>query len=556
MAQLLGEVFNAEGKVTGFTVLFPQPDRLKQDNVLAQFIGDYYTYSKAGIILSQAVSVKGIKDTSKHIGTATIGPRPATDFLYQWPNTVNNIPLLEDAAFGVGVTASAPQPDNVTRTYPLAVTVNDKVYPSFAIEMARAGQQQKSYILKTSEVGISEFKVGNYDPISTNANGDAFIRFNNSFTEIDYVPGVPLPNLSKYTYVIIGVTAEGVANPVPTPKGNLYPQQIQGHMLQNIVSGSNIVRYDYFTFIELLCALCGMILIAISVYRLPLLWTAPISLAILGIEAYSSMWLYQNKLLLLDATFPVISGFLVFTQSAFNNFYKQYKLRQQIKGQFGNYISPEYVDMIVKDPSLMALGGERKEMSFMFADIVGFTPISEKYMKADDPEGLVELINSFLDKMTKIVLNNGGTIDKYMGDCIMAFWNAPIPCDNHAEMAVKTAIEIELLGDELEIEMEKLGLPRVKFGTGVNTGTCIVGNMGSEARMDYSVVGDAVNLGARLEAQTRAEDVPIIISEYTYLQCPNLAFSDIGSVKVKGKEIPVKMYTPLFDGEKRKLYKS
>ena len=160
---------------------------------------------------------------------------------------------------------------------------------------------------------------------------------------------------------------------------------------------------------------------------------------------------------------------LIFSHSSFNNFYIQFKLKQQIKGQFGTYISPEYVDMIVKDPSLMKLGGERKEMSFMFADIVGFTPISEKYMKEDDPEGLVELINEFLDKMTKIVLKNGGTIDKYMGDCIMAFWNAPIFCPNHAEMAVKTSIEIELLGDELEEKMKDMGLPRVKFGTGVNT---------------------------------------------------------------------------------------
>ena len=203
----------------------------------------------------------------------------------------------------------------------------------------------------------------------------------------------------------------------------------------------------------------------------------------------------------------------------------------------------------------MKLGGERKEMSFMFADIVGFTPISEKYMKEDDPEGLVELINSFLDKMTKIVLKNGGTIDKFMGDCIMAFWNAPLPCENHAEMAVKTAIEIELLGDELEKEMEERGLPRVKFGTGVNTGTCIVGNMGAETRLDYSVVGDAVNLGARLEAQTRQEDTPIIVSEFTYMDCPNIAFSQLGEVTVKGKEEPVKIYAPLFDGEVRKLYK-
>ena len=250
----------------------------------------------------------------------------------------------------------------------------------------------------------------------------------------------------------------------------------------------------------------------------------------------------------------------MFTHSAFNNFYKQYRLRQQIKGQFSKYISPDYVDMLVKDPSLMKLGGERREMSFLFADIVGFTPISEKYMKQDAPEGLVDLINNFLDRMTKIILANGGTIDKYMGDCIMAFWNAPIPCDNHADMALKSAIEIELLGDELEKEMEKLGLPRVKFGTGINTGTCIVGNMGSENRLDYSVIGDAVNLGARLEAETRKQDTPILFSEFTlksFKDPSGIVYENLGSVNVKGKEEPVKIYAPLINGEsaKRLLYK-
>ena len=331
-------------------------------------------------------------------------------------------------------------------------------------------------------------------------------------------------------------------------------------MLQNFVDGSNITRNELSPFIELLVAFMGMVLIGFAVYKLPLVWTAPISMLILGTEAYASVWFYTNKLMLIDATFPVLSGFLVFTHSAFNNFYKQYRLRQQIKGQFSKYISPDYVDMLVKDPSLMKLGGERREMSFLFADIVGFTPISEKYMKQDDPEGLVDLINNFLDRMTKIILANGGTIDKYMGDCIMAFWNAPIPCDNHADMALKSAIEIELLGDELEKEMEKLGLPRVKFGTGINTGTCIVGNMGSENRLDYSVIGDAVNLGARLEAETRKQDTPILFSEFTlksFKDPSGIVYENLGSVNVKGKEEPVKIYAPLINGEsaKRLLYK-
>jgi len=547
-AQLIHDLRQKNQGIIGLTVMFPEADRFGGDPTLASWL------KGNGIVLSQTPSTRGVKTTGPHIGTGVIGPTKAQDFLLTWPNLVTNIPELEAEAFGIGVNASAPQPDFVTRTYPLAIAVEGKIYPSFAIEMLRVQTGKPSYMIKTTEIGINEFAVPPFDPIVTLPKGDAYIRYNNTFEEVEYVDINSLPNMGG-KFVIVGVTAEGIANPVPTPRGNMYPQHIQAHMLQNFIDGSNIQRNQLSSLIELLCALCGMILIAIAVYKLPLLWTAPISLLILGGEAYGSVWLYQNKLQLVDATFPVLSGFLIFTQSAFNNFYKQYKLRQQIKGQFGTYISPDYVDMLVKDPSLMKLGGERKEMSFMFADIVGFTPISEKYMKADDPEGLVELINSFLDKMTKIVLKNGGTIDKFMGDCIMAFWNAPLPCENHAEMAVKTAIEIELLGDELEKEMEQRGLPRVKFGTGVNTGTCIVGNMGAETRLDYSVVGDAVNLGARLEAQTRAEDTPIIVSEYTYLQCNDIAFSNIGEVTVKGKEEPVKMYAPLFDGKVRKLYK-
>ena len=547
-AQMIHDLRQKNQGIIGLTVMFPEADRFGGDPTLASWI------KGNGIVLSQTPSTKGVKTSGPHIGTGVIGPTKAQDFLLTWPNLVTNIPELEAEAFGIGVNASAPQPDFVTRTYPLAIGVEGKIYPSFAIEMLRVQTGKPSYMIKTTEIGINEFAVPPFDPIITNPDGTAYTRFNNVFKEYEYIDISSLPDLGG-KFVIVGVTAEGITNPVPTPKGNMYPQHVHAHMLQNFIDGSNIQRSQLSSLIELLCALCGMILIALAIYKLPISAGLVTTVTILGGIVYYSVHSYTANLVLLDATFPVLSGFLIFTQSAFNNFYKQYKLRQQIKGQFGTYISPEYVDMLVKDPSLMKLGGERKEMSFMFADIVGFTPISEKYMKEDDPEGLVELINSFLDKMTKIVLKNGGTIDKFMGDCIMAFWNAPLPCENHAEMAVKTAIEIELLGDELEKEMEERGLPRVKFGTGVNTGTCIVGNMGAETRLDYSVVGDAVNLGARLEAQTRQEDVPIIVSEFTYMECPNISFSQLGEVTVKGKEEPVKIFTPLFDGKQRKLYK-
>ena len=190
-------------------------------------------------------------------------------------------------------------------------------------------------------------------------------------------------------------------------------------------------------------------------------------------------------------------------------------------------------------------------MSFLFMDIVGFTPISEHYKNNDDPEGLVEVINDYLNRMSKIVLKNGGTIDKYMGDCIMAFWNAPLDCENHAEMAVKTAIECAEETDKIKAEFKAKGLPDINIGSGVNTGTCIVGNMGSEMRLDYSVIGDAVNLAARLEAQTRnykdksGKVTPLLYPSYTQEKLKNIKSIEVDKIKVKGKEELITIYKPI-----------
>jgi len=267
--------------------------------------------------------------------------------------------------------------------------------------------------------------------------------------------------------------------------------------------------------------------------------------SVIGFSAYE----WTNSMYLLDWTYSLLVSIIVFAQASFNNFYKQFKLRQQIKKQFGTYVSPDLVKQLQKNPGLLKLGGERKEMTFLFMDICGFTPISEHYKNNDDPEGLVELVNEFLDKMTKIILNNGGTIDKYMGDCIMAFWNAPLPCENHAEMAVKSGIEIEEAINELKREYKERDLPDINVGTGINTGTCIVGNMGSESRFDYSVIGDAVNLAARLEATAGRADYinyKTIISRETMKQAmsPGFVFHEIGTIKVKGKNEPITIYHP------------
>ena len=254
--------------------------------------------------------------------------------------------------------------------------------------------------------------------------------------------------------------------------------------------------------------------------------------------------------MLVDVSWIIVVLTIVGFHSVFNRFILEFKLKQQIRKQFEKYLDPRQVAILVKNPEKLKLGGDRKEMSFLFMDIVGFTPISEYYKNNDDPEGLVTVINDYLNRMSKIVLKNGGTIDKYMGDCIMAFWNAPLDCDNHAEMAVKTGIECAEETEKIKKEFKEKGLPDINIGSGVNTGTCIVGNMGSENRLDYSVIGDAVNLAARLEAATRSykdengKVATLIYSSYTKDQLVDIESEELDRIFVKGKKELVTIYKP------------
>ena len=538
-AQLIHDLRQKNAGMIGLNVMFPEADRFGGDETLSSWI------KGNGIVLSQTPSTKGIKTSGPHIGTATIGPVPATNYLLTWPNLVTNITELESVAEGIGVIASAPQPDNQTRTYPLAIGVEGKIYPSFAIEMLRTYTQKPSYVLKTSEIGVQEFAVPPFDPIVTQPNGTAYIRFNNTFEEVEYVDINSLPDLAG-KFVIVGVTAQGITNPVPTPKGNLYPQHIQGHMLQNFVDGSNITRSELSAVTELLCALLGMIFIALAVYNSPVWLSGLIFVFSFGWAVGWSITSYQENLKLFDATFPALAFLLVFTQSSFNNFWIQFKLREQIKKQFEHYLAPAMVKKLQKNPELLQLGGDTKTMTYLFSDIRGFTPISEQFKT--NPQGLGQLINRYMTPMTDLVMRKEGTIDKYIGDALMAIWGAPLDIDNHAQLAVETAQEMEIELAKLNKELKADGLMELGVGIGINTGDAVVGNMGSNQRFDYTVLGDSVNLAARLEAQTKEYGVFFMFTEHTLKQIAtpeNLTMLD--KIAVKGQTAPVTIYTILND---------
>ena len=377
---------------------------------------------------------------------------------------------------------------------------------------------------------------------------DIWVDFRHNIPRIDYTDKDW--SAMKGKIVFIGVTFKGTTF-VQTPNGLKNTHEIMALGTETLLSGKFISMPSWSYILEWSLIIGSSIIFLLLIPRLGVLWSlVPWLLYTISVPV-SSFYLFDRFLYLTNWTYPVIVGFIVFAHLIFNNFARENRLKQQIRKQFETYLDPRQVAILQKDPSKLKLGGERKEMSFLFMDIVGFTPISEYYKNKDDPEGLVEVVNDYLNRMTKIVLDNGGTVDKYMGDCIMAFWNAPLDCAEHAEMAVKTAIECAEETNRLKSEFKAKGLPDINIGSGVNTGTCIVGNMGSDTRFDYSVIGDAVNLAARLEATTRNYKndeggiVSTLYSSYTMQKLKNIKSIEVDKIKVKGKEELITIFKPI-----------
>ena len=338
----------------------------------------------------------------------------------------------------------------------------------------------------------------------------------------------------KGKIVLIGTTFQG-STFVLTPNGLKNTHEIMALSTETLLSGKFITRPEWALYVEFAVMIIGMALFLLLIPRLGILMSLVPFILYNTFIILSSFYLFNTYLCLTNWSYPVIMGAIIFLHLIYNNFARENRLKLQIKKQFEHYLSPDMVKKLQDDPSLLKLGGETRELTFLFCDIRGFTPISEKYKS--DPQGLTKLINSFLTPMTDIILKSGGTIDKYMGDCIMAFWNAPLDCADHQKKAI-------LVAKTMRERMKKLDLG-FNIGIGINSGTAVVGNMGSEQRFDYSVLGDAVNLASRLEGQSKEFNTTIVIGEDTYKNAEELhkRMYKLGSVTVKGKTNKVKIYS-------------
>ena len=535
LAQLILDLRNAQTGIIVMPILFSEEDRMGGDDAFCEAL----TY---GTVIAQVGTAQ--KNTSNAVprGVAKIGnPLP---FLYEWDGMVGPLPKLAECTAGVGVINTAPEIDGVVRRVPLLMKIDEEVYPNMAIETIRVAVGDPSYQVKADEAGIVAMRVPAYSTINVDTKARVWVRWNKEFETVSAASG-QFDGL-KGTTVIIAMTAEGLGGVISTPIGEQYDYVISAQTLQTILDGETIKRYD--SLIEILAGfILGITIILIT--RFTPYWIIGVSL--LGTFTggiYYFQYMFSTQLVLVDITWALLTFFIVGFHSTFNRFILEFRQKQQIKKQFEHYLDPRQVKALQKNPELLKLGGERKDMSYLFMDIIGFTPISEFYKNNDDPEGLVVLVNEFLDEMTNIILANGGMVDKFMGDCIMAVFGAPLDMSNHAEMAVKSAIEIEAKTLELKQRYKDRGLPDINVGTGVNTGPAIIGNMGSSTRFDFSVIGDAVNLAARLEATAGRGDYklyPTIYSSMTREQLPPDMFHNshkIGDIKVKGKEDVITIY--------------
>ena len=536
LADVIIKLREAEVGIIVLPILFSEEDRLGGDNELTEVL-------QYGVVISQV----GTTQTNKNAvprGVAKIGD--PMSWLYEWPGMLGPIPLLGENASGVGVVNTVPEIDGVIRRIPLIMKIGDNTYPAMAIEVLRVAVGAPSYQIKSGQGGIIAMRVPGFPTINTDPNARIWLRWNKEYETIS-LADIDQASKFKGKTVIIAPTAEGLNSIVATPLGERYMYEITANTLQTLIDGKHIKRVDISAFIEIVIAIIIGI-VAILVTRFTPYFFVGIMLVGFYFFTYLTVnVLFETKSILADGSWIIITLTIVGFHSVFNRFILEFQLKQQIRKQFEKYLDPRQVAILVKNPEKLKLGGVRKEMSYIFIDIVGFTPISEHYKNKDDPEGLVELINEFLNEISMIILNNGGMIDKFMGDCVMGIFGAPLDMDNHAEMAVKSAKEIEEKVKELKVIYKERGLPDINVGTGVNTGIAIVGNMGSKTRLDYSVVGDAVNLAARLEATAGRHDHidnKTIWSSYTQEQLPDtFKTKSIGNIKVKGKEELIKIFT-------------
>jgi adenylate cyclase len=572
IADLITELTRLGAVVIAFDAVFSEPDRLNPNIAADTFRNlDEATREKLRLlpsndqIFADAIKasrvvlgesglpeeIAALDKTLPVTGLAMLGEEPQR-FMFDFPGLLRNVPVLEHAAAGRGLFTIRPERDGIVRRVPMIMQAQGLTMPSLTFEMLRVATGSGTILIKAEKAGIKSVGIKGLQ-IPTDHNGQFWVHYARNDASI-YVPAINVleknvaPDMIAGKLVLIGTSAVGLNDIKTTPVSRAMPGvEIHAQVLESALTGAVISQPIYGIAIEFTTALLfGLLVIAFAPAFGPVTLVAlgaVFATALIG----TSWYFYTQYKLLIDFTYPLLSTTAIYLTLIFSSFVREQAQRKQIRGAFAQYMSPVLVEQLAQSPEKLVLGGEEREMTIMFSDVRGFTTISESYKH--DPQGLTALMNRFLTPLTNAILARNGYIDKYMGDAIMAFWNAPLDDPQHEINACEAAIDMLERIDELnkvrEREAQEGGHAHIPInvGVGLNTGIGVVGNMGSDLKFNYSVLGDSVNLASRLEGQSKEYGFPIIIGSRTAMAIKDrFAILELDFIMVKGKTEPEVIY--------------
>jgi adenylate cyclase len=520
LAQIQVDLINEGAIGVGWVISFPQADRMGGDEVFATTLG----YAPSVLAMFE----DGSGNYPKPTGTVVKGNDVRAIVSM---GVKENLNTLKDNTLQ-GLAIAPTEVDQLVRRIPLLVsTPNNDWIPAFGTQIYKALFGVKTYIIKTNDNGIEEISIRGIPPIKTDSLGRKWISWINT-------PQTDLKEMNVAgKFVFVGVTANGVMPQIATPVGLLEPHKIQTALAESILIQDSPYIPDYALAVEIAIFLVSVALIWLVLIRLGITWGIILGLGVMASTGSLGYYLIQ-KSLLIDVTWTLISQFITGSTAFYLRFREQYKLRQQIKKQFEHYLDPRQVKRLQDNPELLKLGGEKRYCTYLFTDVRGFTALSETL----EPEDVTYIMNKALTAQQEAVQKHGGMVDKYIGDAMMAIFNAPLNLEKHEEKAVLCALDIKKNMLEVNTALALKGIAPVQIGIGINSGYATVANCGSETRFDYTAIGDAVNVAARLESGTKLAGVDLLIGESTQ-NALEFDLIPLEPIEAKGKKEKLQVYT-------------
>ncbi len=569
VAEMVQRLIDSGAVVVAYDIVFAEPDRMSPASVAQTLpVLDEQTRQKlttlpsndqilgqvmrtGNVVVGQA-ALPGEAGPPRELKAATIAelgndPRP---WLTTYERILTNVPAINEAAAGWAVFTVAPEPDGVVRRVPAIMNVNGTLFPALSLEALRQAMGKLSMGVRTGQFGVEGVLLQKH-LVQTDANGRIYLYAgrhdpNRFISAGDVLSGKADPARIAGRIVLIGTSAAALQDIRSTAvEAHIPGVELHAQIIETIMNNTQLkVPVDAIA-VELTTMIAAGLAMIVLLPAIGARWTLVMFVVMVGGVTAFSWHSFVNERTLYDPVYPALGTLLIYMYLTYAGFTSEEAQKRQVRGAFSRYMSPALVEKLAQDPGQLKLGGEMRDMTLLFCDVRGFTTISELF----DAEGLTRLINRFLTPMTNVILDRKGTIDKYMGDCIMAFWNAPLDDPDHAANACRSALAmneaLKPLNDRLEQEAAQEGRRHVPIaiGIGLNSGVCCVGNMGSDQRFDYSVLGDNVNLASRLEGQSKNYGVMIVIGENTQSRAPGFATLELDLIKVKGKTEAVRIFT-------------